>query len=98
MTGLEFLGYPIGDEKFIDLKIKNQLTDESVAEILNEWQRKRKNKEAVTPLDPPLFEIYRSCLRINPDDRPSIEELIAKFEKLAEPEAVQPSASKAAEG
>lgn len=97
VTGFEFLGYPVKDEKFIDLKIKNKLTDENVTETLNEWQRRRKINEAVTPLNPALFEIYRSCLRINPDDRPSIEELIEKFEKLAEPEAVQPSASKAAE-
>lgn len=98
VTGLELLGYPIWDRVFIALKMQNLLTDEIVTKTLEGWKKVRVIREFVTHLDHDLFEIYRRCLRVNPDDRPSVEELIAEFEKLTQPEAQPPSAAKAAEG
>jgi serine/threonine protein kinase len=98
ITGLELMGYPVRDNKFLDLKKLGFLTDKVVVKMVDEWLPQRVVTEAVTDLDGHLLAIYRSCLKVNPEDRPSVEELIVQFEKLIEPEASYPSSAKAAEG
>jgi hypothetical protein len=81
ITGLALLGYPIKDELFLGTKRNLAVTDETITERVSSWFRQKKFKN-VDPVHWVLFDIYVSCLKANPPDRPSIVSLIDRITKV----------------